>query len=598
MLFNRLQLLICSALLFIFFQAPAQSYQINFSVKLPEEDSPGDVGVRGNIPPLSWDKTFFLEDADEDGIFTGTLTLKTDLPELQFKFVKNDHEYELEDGDNRFLTLENDNLQVEANFDVYQALGPEELTQIRFDPAAIREDIAVLKLALSTIHPNLFRYIDPTELEEAYTELEHQLLTNNDLPSAYKYITRFIARIQCSHTITNPWNQKPLIKQALFYQPDKVPFTFRVLNRRLFIDKNASEETRLKPGVEILAINGVSSGKVLERLLPYISADGANDAKRWYSLNLSGAEKFETFDILFPLEFELGNGLEMTVKDHRKNLTFSTRVALTSKTERTAVLQKRYPGLAVTDDDLWQFNIINDQAAYLKLGTFVTWQMQMDWKQFLKDAFRTLNKNSIPNLIIDIRDNVGGLDEVYTFILEHLINKPLSVNIPASKIAYQKIPAALRPYIGTWDDNAFDFGKRLEPQADGYFLSKPVAGKNHTLKVQKDGYSGKTYLIINAANSSATHHMATYMKRYQLGTLVGRTTGGNQRGMNGGMIFFTTLPNTQIEVDIPIFGTYTPEDAPNNGIEPDIPVKWTPKDLIEPTDPDLQAIWDHIEARH
>ena len=55
--------------------------------------------------------------------------------------------------------------------------------------------------------------------------------------------------------------------------------------------------------------------------------------------------------------------------------------------------------------------------------------------------------------------------------------------------------------------------------------------------------------------------------------IIGEPTGGNLRGINGGAMFFLTLPNTQIEVDIPLFASF-PKDVdlstvPNRGVVPD-----------------------------
>ncbi|WP_170110603.1 S41 family peptidase [Flavilitoribacter nigricans] len=573
----------------------SQIRQIDFAVKVPSPKGPASIGVRGDLAPLSWEQTFFLTDEDGDGIFTGSLQLETDKPVLQYKFVKNDTEFELNGDDNRQMKLDRDQLTVEATFDIHNWLSPAELQQIRFSPAAIREDIAVLQQALATIHPNLHRYITEAELEAAYQKLEQNMLAENDLPGAYKHITRFIAGIQCSHTITNPWNQPSLIKQALFYQPDRLPVTFNIMDGRIFIDKNASGEERLRRGVEVLTINGIPVREILERLLPYISADGGNDARRWYSLQLNGREKFEYFDILFPLEFPVGDRLELSVMDHPSGTSFKTEVRTLPKSERNRILRERYPDFTQTDDELWSFSWLREEVAYLRLGTFVTWHMEMDWEKFLEEAFQELSSRPDAQLIIDIRNNIGGADAVYKFILQRLLQKPVTMHNPAMKTAFQRIPDDLRPYINTWDDSVFDLGKKVVQQADGNYLSKPVSGREQQFKPDKNAFKGKTYLITNAANSSATHYMATYMKKYHLGTLVGRTTGGNQRGMNGGMIFFTKLPNTQIEVDIPIFGSYTPDGAPDGGIVPDIPINWTVEDLISGNDPDLNTILKLID---
>ena len=42
-------------------------------------------------------------------------------------------------------------------------------------------------------------------------------------------------------------------------------------------------------------------------------------------------------------------------------------------------------------------------AAYLKLGTFATWEMKLDWKAFLKNAFEEMSRKKVKYLILDIR---------------------------------------------------------------------------------------------------------------------------------------------------------------------------------------------------
>ena len=54
------------------------------------------------------------------------------------------------------------------------------------------------------------------------------------------------------------------------------------------------------------------------------------------------------------------------------------------------------------------------------------------------------------------------------------------------------------------------------------------------------------------------------VKDNKLGTLVGQPTGGNQRGINGGAFFFATLPNSKIEVDLPLIAAF-PDGPPPDG---------------------------------
>ncbi|MCB0375743.1 MAG: hypothetical protein KDD04_07475, partial [Sinomicrobium sp.] len=173
---------------------PAQNYEITFHVDMTREKPAERVGIRGNTAPLSWEKTWYLTDEDQDGIYTGTIRLNSDKSSLQYKYVSNEDEYELFGADNRVLPLQGEKLDIDDIFNQYTALSKAKLTDLRFSEGAIREDIGILKKALKSIHPNLYRYISPPQLDSAFSALEQQLIVKNDLSSVYKYITLLLAR--------------------------------------------------------------------------------------------------------------------------------------------------------------------------------------------------------------------------------------------------------------------------------------------------------------------------------------------------------------------------------------------------------------------
>jgi len=80
------------------------------------------------------------------------------------------------------------------------------------------------------------------------------------------------------------------------------------------------------------------------------------------------------------------------------------------------------------------------------------------------------------------------------------------------------------------------------------------------------------FVLIGPDNSSATFQFAQTMRAARLGTLVGRTTGGNLRGMNGGAFFFLRLSGCGLELDLPLIGQFPREAERDAGLEPDIGV--------------------------
>lgn len=81
------------------------------------------------------------------------------------------------------------------------------------------------------------------------------------------------------------------------------------------------------------------------------------------------------------------------------------------------------------------------------------------------------------------------------------------------------------------------------------------------------------------------------MQQSKLGTLVGQSTGGNQRGINGGAFFFLRLPKSQIELDLPLIGSFPVSPQPDQGLTPDVVVTLTLQDIVEGKDPEMAAVY-------
>ena len=100
-------------------------------------------------------------------------------------------------------------------------------------------------------------------------------------------------------------------------------------------------------------------------------------------------------------------------------------------------------------------------------------------------------------------------------------------------------------------------------------------GRGDVIGPRGPRFAGRLVVLIDATNSSATFQFAQTVKTAKLGVLVGEPTGGNRRGINGGAYFFARLPDSGIEFDIPLIGTFPDAPRPDAGIEPDVRVPVT-----------------------
>jgi C-terminal processing protease CtpA/Prc len=570
--------------------AAGQSTVVVFSVTGAPANESGKVGIRGNVAPLSWEETRWLT-AQPDGRWTTSIAFPAGTDLVEYKYVTEDRKgtpiWELDGYENRLL-LPDVSASVSEQWNEPRPVEAANLPKL--SPEALAEDFAILKQAYRDLHPGLYRYNDEQAMEKHFQALEKALSRELSYAEAYLEISKFLGKIQCGHTYANFFNQSGLIQQIILGRPDKLPFAFRLIDRRMIVTKNASQATAFEPGVEILAVNGVPVPQILDSLLTVVKADGAADAKRLKDLEVTGYDYFESFDVYFPLFFPpIAGQFAVEGRNLRTDEPVNATVEAIARRERTARIQQRYGDLPTSLDDLWEFKVLDGKTGYLKLGTFTVWNFEMDWKAFLKNAFKTLDKEKIGRLIIDIRGNEGGADEVIYELGKYLVKEPCSVETFQERIRYEKIPKDLQPYLFTWDKTIFDLTGQVERLDDRFYVPKEAEADMQQLQPSKQMYEGKVYFLIGPANSSATFYLSRIAKACNIATLVGQETGGSRRGLNAGIMFFLRLPNSRIEADLPVLGNFPRSEQPAGGIVPDILVEPDVRAVLEGRDPELEA---------
>lgn len=455
-------------------------------------------------------------------------------------------------------------------------LAPEK----KIDGKGLVEDLALLKRVYQELHPGLYRYNTEADIDRRFAALAERWRKGSTLEDAYLSLSELLATIRCGHTYANFYNQEKSVVNSLFDRADRVPFTFRWLGNSMVVTQDFSAARSFPRGTEILQIDGHATADVLNRLLKYTRADGHNDAKRVAQLAVTGLDKYEAFDIFFSLTHpQSGN-----VRAYRLKRPGSTRTIQVSSPSITSQQRK----VTTTDDPTdWSFTTPNGRDAVLRMPGWAMYNSKWNWKAYLRDCFKTLDEKKYRSLVIDIRGNEGG-DSVGDEIIRHLLRQPVQDERGIRYTKYRKVPDDLRPFLRTWDKSFNDWGAAATPASDGFFkLTRFDDPVGTSIQPAQPVFLGKVFVLIGPDNSSATFEFASRIKQMKLGTLVGQPTGGNQRGINGGAFFFLTLPNSKIEVDVPLIGQFLPGNRPDAGITPDVQVPPSASDIAFGRDPEL-----------
>jgi hypothetical protein len=548
-----------------------------------------NIGIRGSVAPLSWDESIIL--TKKGNAFSTAITFPDTTTDVEFKFVKEleENEIEWEGIENRFLNYQNSKgKSLSFNWNIDQEIDVSSLPLISSE--ALLKDYKLIEEMVLNLHPGTYRYNDVNSIKSELETLKSSFSESLSIGDAYLNMSRVTAAIQCDHTKVGFNNQKRNVNAVIHGQADKLPFTFRWHEDEMIVVYDASPDNSLPSGTRILKINQVSIQDIKEQMISFIAADGNTYNNRLAKMEVDGYDfRYNAFDVFFPLLFPvkeawitvdiiLPEGSEAKIID----------VPTMTREERSKTLAMRYPSFPESRDNMWKFEIQDDGIGVLTINSFglMGWKrMTIDYKQFLNEAFTRLKNDNIDKLIIDIRQNTGGSDEIKHELFSYLewersiLNKP----IRNSRSRYKEFPQSMKQFIQTWGDDPWYYNLEPDIEKHGYYIFNESAPLNIIPK-KDNSFKGDVVLLTSPLNTSLAYYTAADFKRFKIGTIIGQETGGNQRGINGGQILFLRLPGSGIEIDFPIIGGFTFGDQPDSGEIPDVIVNPTRRDLLLETD--------------
>lgn len=460
---------------------------------------------------------------------------------------------------------------------------------------SLLSDILLLEKALTEMHPGLFRYNSPTEVKDLFKRLKDELPESIPENQFMLRLALTIRQIKCGHTYLNPWNMDKSLRSRLFGGPVYIPLGFKIINGQFFITEIAHEGSDIKRGAEIKAINNIPVKEIYTKLQGIAKTDGNNRSPIDHYLSVWNYQErhWHAFDLylqlLYPLKEEV---YTIDYQNLGESRIRSVVLPAMHKKERAQKMSAIY-GEEILQQKQWRLEFPSENLAVMKLGTFAIWNWKgFDHKSWLGQAFKQLDSMKIQRLAIDIRGNGGGLSEPADELMSYLIDTPLNCDdMGKVLIRCTKFPGDLLPHIDTWVD-ALKTGLPEEiysPALDGLYELK-LPSDCEDLKPQTPHYKGQVFILGDASNVSATFTLLKKAKQFGFARYIGETSGGNLQGINGGEYAFFTMPYCKMEVDIPLKFFAPKEPQPDAGLQPQIVINTTQKDIAQNRDPYLEYL--------
>jgi len=388
----------------------------------------------------------------------------------------------------------------------------------------------------------------------------------------------------CEHTYINT---SKAYDTYLKTKAKQFPMSIKIIDRRFYVDHYYGRDGFFKTGDEILEINGKTTETLIKDLLYSEGNDGYNETKLWRALAHDFKDKYTDFEedrgVFFMWVRKTGtkkpeaiivHGLTMDSISYYKNIRYAYEVVKPSP-------------LHIKIDSA-------NSMAVLTIRSFNPGVIQrhgQNFEAFIDSAITLVNSKSIPNLVIDMRENGGGSNQFGMSLYSHFSDKLFSY----IKTTKQKSMRHFKycQYCNI-DTDCFKDSARFTRTRNGDYL----LGENKLMEMMpsKIHYSGKIYILAGGGTASAAAFFCDMMHFYKRATFIGEEVGGSYTALNGNTINLT-LPNTGMAMNVPTRRFVDAVDSDvfhGHGVQPDYPIKPGIDDFVKGKDVEMEFVINKI----
>jgi len=463
-----------------------------------------------------------------------------------------------------------------------------------FKKDQLNQDFDQLISALKEAHTGLYWYNSYPAFDSICTAQRSKIKSGMNEADFFQIVAPVVAFTKEGHTYLRMGEKA----QSYFsFSAKYFPVYLKFLDQKPFII-NDINGIKLK-GMILSKINGVPMSEMMQKFLEYEPSDGFNITSkyRWIEENAKFSRYYAyaypqtadfTIEVIDPLTQQKNIYAHIKAIDYRSFYN-----------GYKDVINKIPKANDTLPADLSIDN--SSKTATLTFNTFSSREYEakkIDFHEYVKAAFKKISESQVTNLVIDIRKNGGGDEGFEDYVLSFLINKDYHKYqyVQASAFAYSFYANSDYKYDWTKLERMLKGEHILEK--DGRILRK--AGIEEHEKPQANPYLGNIYVLTSGLTYSGGSEFATLLKNYTKALFVGEEVGGGYYGNTSGNRIVLKLPNTQLNIGIPIlkFVLSTPIDSNpiGHGVLPDYYVQPTISQFLEGYDAEMEYVKKMIDT--
>ncbi len=484
------------------------------------------------------------------------------------------------------------------------------VTETTLEPPQLKSDFALFRKALEEAHPALYRYTTKRALDAEFARAESKLTRPMTTLQFRNVLAPVLAAFKDGHTHFTEYQGDEI--STVINSAKQFPLALKFESTRAFVVLNQGLDDRVKPGMEVLAINGEPLAGILRRILPNLPQDGDIRTYQMYWLGISqgffqlGSPGRTGFSESYRLYIGNPASFRTTLRDPHTRKTVVVELAGVTIAE-AAVNAEKNPVNRDVLAGLGTLRALGSQQSIRYLDGENTAILRIPGFQrgtfpdFLGKAFAGLRSNGAKNLIVDLRGNTGGFDQYPVLLFSYLTSKEfraiernhIKTYQPSFK-QYTDLPE-IDPATDPYYSSAFGVYK---PDPNGGWLMTekyPIIGVQ---KPSENHFDGTVYVLIDGGSFSATAEFAATADFYKRATFIGEETGGAAEGDTGGEDIGPTLPESHLHLGIPMESYFSVVDKSNRrrGTLPTHAVTQTIDDLAKGRDTVLEFTRELIRS--